>query len=127
MAINNIATTERDTMCNALVDAIDAGGGNGLIEIWTAAFGTKLATLTFSATAFGASSGGTATAASITDDSSADATGTAAVLRVTSSTPTTVFEGTVGTSGADLNLNTVSITALDTVSITSMTVTMPAS
>jgi hypothetical protein len=127
MAINNIATTERNSMCDALVDAIDAGAGAGLIEIWTAAFGTKLGTLTFTDPAFGAASSGVATASAITDDSSADATGTAAVLRVTSSTPTTVFEGTVGTSGADLNLNTVSITSGDVISITSMTVTMPAS
>lgn len=126
MAMNNIATTERNTMCDGLVDAIDAGAGAGLIEIFTAAFGTKLATLTFTDPAFGAASAGVATASAITDDSSADDTGTAAVLRVTSSTPTTVFEGTVGTSGADLNLNTVSITSGDTVSITSMTVTMPA-
>lgn len=127
MAINNISTAARDAMCDALVDEIDAGAGAGLLEIWTAAFGTKLATLTFSDPAFGASSSGTATASAITDDSAADATGTAAVCRITTSTPATVWEGTVGTSGADINFNTVSFTVNDVISVSSMTVTMPAS
>lgn len=127
MAINNIATTTRNTMCDAFVDAIDGGAGAGLLEIWTTAFGTKLATLTFSDPAFGSAASGTATASAITADSSADATGTAAVFRVTTSTPATMFEGTVGTSGADINFNSVSFTAGQNISISSFTVTMPAS
>lgn len=127
MAINNIATTVRNTMCDACVDAIDAGSGAGTLKIHTAAFAALLATLTFSDPAFGAAAAGVATASPITDDSSADNTGTAAVLRVADSTPTTVFEGSVGTSGQDLNMNTVSFTAGDRVSVTSATITMPSS
>jgi len=127
MAINNIATSVRNSMCDAFVDAIDGGGGAGLWEIHSAAFAAKLGTCTFSATAFGSAASGVATAAAITDDSSADATGTAAVMRVTTSTPATLYEGTVSTSGADLNLNTTSITSGDVISITSATITMPAS
>lgn len=127
MAINNIATGVRNAMCDAFVDALDAGAGAGTLLIYTSAFGTLLATLTFSDPAFGAASGGTATASAITDDTSADATGTAAVLRLRDSTPATVAEGTVGTSGADLNLNTTSITTGDRVACTSATITMPAS
>lgn len=129
MAINNIATGVRNSMCDALVDAIDAGTTDaaGDFQIYTAAFGTLLAELAFSNPAFGAAATGTATANSITDDSSANATGTAAVCRIRDRDNATVFEGTVGTTGADLNLNTTSITSGDTVSISSMTVTMPAS
>lgn len=132
MAINNISTAARNAMCDALVDQVDGGSSNGVVQIYTSAFGTLLATCAFSATAFGAASSGVATAASISDDTSADATGTAAVCRISTtndgSTPVaTVWEGTVGTSGADINFNTVSFTSGDTVSITSMTVTMPAS
>jgi len=126
MGMNNISTAARNAMCDALVDLVDSGG-TGTIAIYTASFGTLLATLTFSATAFGAASSGVATAATITDDSSADATGTAAVCRVINGSAATVWEGTVGTSGEDLNLNTVSIATADVVSISSMTVTMPAS
>ncbi len=127
MALNNIATSVRNTMCDALVDAIDAGAGAGTLAIYTSAFATLLATLTFSDPAFGAASSGTATASAITNDSSADASGTAAVLRIASSTPTTVVEGTVGAGSGDLSLNTVSITAGDIVSCTAATITQPAS
>lgn len=128
MAINNIATLARDAMCNALVDRIDLDTPPGLIRIYTAAFATLLAELTFSNPAFGASSTGVATANAITSDSSANATGTAAVCRIVTGTAfTTVFEGTVSTSGADINFNTVAFTTGDSVAITSMTVTMPAS
>ncbi len=127
MAINNISTAIRNAMCDAAVDAIDAGAGAGLLEFWTAAFATKLATLTFSDPAFGAASTGTATASAITADPSADANGTAAVFRITTSAPATCFEGTVGTVGADINFNTVTWTIGDNISVTSLTITQPAS
>lgn len=95
---------------------------------------TLLATLTFTdPDPFGAATdgnpGGLLTAASITSDTSADATGTAAWfrMRATGTGADDVADGEAGTSGADLNLNTVSITSGSTVSITSMTVTMPES
>lgn len=126
MAINNLSNAARSAACDAIVDLIDAGGA-GTLKIYTASFSTLLATLTFSATAFGSASNGTATASAITDDSSADATGTAAVFRVASGAGTTIFEGTVGTSGADINFNTVAFVSGAVISITSLTITMPAS
>lgn len=134
---NNFVVSEAavDAMCNALVDLIDGGAGAGTIKIYTTAqpadpdvalgAQTLLATLTYSDPAFGASSVGVATASAITDDSSADATGTAAWFRADDSNGTAVFDGSVGTSSADLVFNTVSFTAGDAVSITSFTVTVP--
>ncbi len=70
-----ISTAARNAACDALVDRIDGGTGAGTIPIRTgppptnvadASSGTLLGTCTFSATAFGASSSGTATANSIT-------------------------------------------------------------
>lgn len=127
MAINNIATSVRNSMCDALVDAIDAGAGTSHLRIYTSAFGTLLAELDFANPAFGAASSGTATANTITDETSAPATGTAAVIRVIDRNGTTVFEGTAGTSGTDLVLNTTSITTGDRVTVSSATITMPAS
>lgn len=129
MALNGIATSVRNDMCNALVDAIDAGSTDtgGDLLVYTTAFGTLLASLEFSATAFGAAASGIATANSISDDSSADDTGTAAVLRIQDQDNTQVIDGSVGTSGEDLNLSSTSITATDIVSVTSATITMPAS
>jgi len=83
-----------------------------------------LAELRFGATAFGAPTNGVAAANAITSDAAANATGTASwfrALKTDGSTP--VFDGSVGTSGSDLNLSTVSIVANAVVDVTSMTYT----
>lgn len=89
----------------------------------TAASGTLLASLPCSST-FGSASSGVLTANSITN-ASASNTGTAGYFRLctTSGGTTCVVQGTVGTSGADLNLNSTSISSGQTVSITSFTIT----
>ena len=91
---------------------------------------TLLAQLTMSGTSFPAAAdlapGARITANAITSDSSADATGTATFFRtLTQNAGTVTSQGTVGTASADLILNTTSITAGSTVSITSMTITLP--
>jgi hypothetical protein len=63
------------------------------------------------------------THSAITPDSSANATGTATWFRDVDSTGTCVMDGSVGTSGADLNLNSTSITSGVQVSCTSSTIT----
>lgn len=86
---------------------------------------TLLATLPLSATAFGAASIATKTANAITSATAA-ATGTATFFRAYKSDATTaVIDGSVGTSGADLNLNTTSIVTGATVSVSSWTVSDP--
>lgn len=136
MANVRLPTASQNAACNAIVDLIDAGAGAGTIQIRSgtqpasandAATGTLLATLTFSDPAFGNASSGIAAASAITADSSADATGTASWARVLDSDSNVIMDCDVGTSGATINLNSVSITAGGNVSITSMTVTMPAS
>src|SRR3990167_3691637 len=99
---------------DAVVDRIDVGGA-GTIKIYDGTIPTDadtavgaqvlLATLTFSATAFGAASNGVATAAAIVSDSSADATNTAAWARIASGAGTTQMDVTVGTPGDDINFN----------------------
>lgn len=85
---------------------------------------TLLGTLTCSAT-FGTYSAGVLTANAITQDSSADASGTAAWFRLTTSGDVAHIDGTVSTSGADLNLNTTTIVAGGPIAVTSLTLTMP--
>lgn len=85
---------------------------------------TLLAELTCNATFAPAASGGTLTLNAITQDSSANATGTATWFRLVQSNGTTlVFDGSVGTSGADLNLNTTSIVAGAAVAVSSAVIT----
>ena len=114
-------------------DAVLVRANSGSLRIYSgtapatidAALGAAvlLATLPLSATAFGAASSGVATANAITSATAA-ASGTASFFRVLESDGTTgVYQGTVGTSGAELNLSTVSILAGGTVSVSSMTYT----
>ena len=124
-----LTTNARNAACNGVVDLIDVSFP-GTIEIKTApstvAGTSEAATLTFSNTAFGAAATGVATASAITDDTSATG-GTASDFTVFDGAGAAVFQGAVSTSGSDLNLSSVSIGAGYTVSITSFTVTMPAS
>jgi hypothetical protein len=122
-----------------LAEAIDAGTA-AVIEIYqgtvpanadaTPSSPTTLAVLTCSGTAFSGYSDTTtaarATFAAITSDTSADNNGTAQYFRIkTQSGGTVIAQGTVGTSAADLILNTTSITAGSTVAITSATIDLP--
>lgn len=97
----------------------------------TADSGTLGATLPLSATAFPASTSATAnglataTANAITSDTNAAASITAGHFRIKTSGGTTILQGNVGTSGCDLNMNTTTIVAGDTVAVTSFKVTIP--
>ncbi len=82
-----------------------------------------LAELTLNATAFAAASSGSKAANAITDDSSANATGTATWGSIVTSGGTRYMDFEVGTSGANLNLNSVSIVAGARVSVSSFTIT----
>jgi len=129
MAIT-LTANARNAACNGVVDLVDAGAGAGTIELKSAAStvaGTnEVATCTFSDPAFGAAAAGVATASAITNDTNATG-GTAGFFTIFDSNGAAVLQGTVATSGADLNISSVAIGAGDTVAITSFTVTMPAS
>lgn len=119
---------------NASVDAITTrAGASALLRIYDgsrpATGGTAttlLAELTCNATFAPGATGGVLTLNAIASDSSANATGTATWFRIVQSNGTTfVLDGSVGTSGQDLNLNSVSIVATGSVAISSFTVTAP--
>ena len=110
----------------ALIDA-DAGAGSLIFYDGTrpATGGTatnEVATLTLSDPAAGAASSGTLTFNSITDDSSATG-GTTTWWRITDNSGDAVLDGSVGTSGEDINLNSTTISAGATVSVTSLVFT----
>lgn len=124
-----------DATVEAAVNAATALLNSGFLDIYSGAqpalngseAGTRLAHLTFGATAFGGAtaSGGTvtATANAITSDTSAVA-GTAGHFVLHKSDGTTIVAtGSVGTSGADLNLNSLTISGGATVSCSSFTIT----
>lgn len=136
-AVLHLTNAVASAMADAFTAALDAGTA-GVIQIYTGTIPTDantaigaqtlLATLTFSATSFGAASNGVITANAITSDSSADATGTATWARIsTQSGGTTICDIDVGTSGATMNFNTVAFTSGSAIACTSFTFTMPKS
>lgn len=139
MANFRITTAVRDSLANQLATLVDVGAA-GTIKIYTAAqpagpdtaigAQTLLATLTFSATAFGAGSvTGVLTASAITDDSSADATGTAVWARIADGNGLAIFDCDVTATGGGgtMEINSTSIVAGGVVRCTAFTITMPAS
>ena len=102
---NAAASAEADAVCPLL--------NNGYLRIYDGTQATNadtalgaqvlLAELRFAATAFAAAN-------ALTKDSAANATGTATWFRALSSNGTSVvMDGSVGTSGCDLNLNSAAI------------------
>ncbi len=123
-----------DAAANAAADTVCALLNTGYLRIYdgtqaanaNTALGVQqlLAELRFNSTAFGSAVAGVATANALTPDSSANNTGTASWFRALKSDGTTVvFDGSVGTSGANLNLNSVAISSGAAVSVSSFTYT----
>ena len=120
----NYSTAAKNARLNAVVAQIDAGAGAGKLKIRDSS-NVVLATLTL------ADPCGTVSAGVLTfdfdpdiSDTSADASGTAANAIITDDADTTVISGlTVGTSGTNVVLDSVNITAGQTVTITAGTIT----
>ena len=124
-------------MADTITTAVDAGAAAGTLKVYTgskpakpedAVTGTLLATFTLVDPAAAAAVSGVATwdfdpAVTATVATS----GTAGWFRVADSDGNAVFDGSCGTSGADLNFDSVSWTAGGSVSISSGTVTQPTS
>jgi hypothetical protein len=116
---------------DASLNAVTALLNSGFIQVYSGAqpgedgavTGTLLATMTFGATAFGASSGGIAVANAI-GSATAVASGTAGYFAlVKSDASTVVATGLISTAGADLNFSSVSVSTGATVSCSSFTIT----
>ncbi len=129
----SLTTAAADAMSAALNTYINSGGAGKLIIYSGSApanaaasnTGSVLATFNLANPAF-SSSGGVLTLLSTPLTVAASATGTATYFRIfLNNGTTTVLQGLVGTSGAELNLNTTSLTSAVNVTITSGTITMP--
>lgn len=124
---------DRHTFLDAITTALGAGAllriydGTQPTNVGTALGSqVKLAELAMSNPVAPGASGGVLTMSAITTDASADATGTATWGTLTTSGGTRIVDFSVGTSGADLNLNSVSITAGGSVAVSSFIITFAA-
>lgn len=125
-----MAVTHSTAARNAATDAVTALLGSTAKLVFrvggtVSAPGTAVATLSMSATAFGAASSGTATANSITSDT--NATGNASPVSTATlqtGAGTVVIQCSVAASSSDINMtNGLTVAAGDTVSCSSLTYT----
>ncbi len=117
---------------NAMLDALTTYAGaspllrlyNGTRPATGGAATTLLAELVCNATFAPSATGGTLTLNAIANDAAANATGDATWFRLVKADGTThVIDGSVGTSGADINMNTVSIVTAGPVAVSSFVIT----
>lgn len=144
MATLFVSNNSAKAMCDAAVDRLDLGAGAALLRIYSGTVPTDadtalgaqvlLAELTMSDPAFGSavdsSPGATATASAITDDTAANATGTASFFRIYQSDGTTCeMQGDVTATGGGgtLQINSTAIQSGAKVSVTSLTIFHPES
>lgn len=118
-------TTIRNRLADLVVDLLDSGGANGTLEFRSSG-DSEIATLAFSATAFGDASNGIATAASITDDTQCNA-GTVTKFVALCASGDSAFSGTVTATGGggDIVLSSTAIGQGDTISVSSLTYEAP--
>ena len=136
MAIIRFVNAVKNSALDTVKAAIDAGAGAGTIKIYTGTQPTTaadaitvqvlLGTLTFSDPC-GTSASGTLTMSAITQDSAADATGTATWARIADSTGATVCDVDVTATGGGgtLQFNTTSFVISGPILISAFTITVP--
>jgi hypothetical protein len=116
----------RTGIADFVVDQLDEGTPPGTLVFQTSG-DVEVATLTFANPAFGAASNAVATAGTIVSDSSATG-GTIAKARLKNAAGTDkiICSVTATGGGGDIQLSSVSISAGQTVSVSSLTYTAPA-
>lgn len=123
MAINYSTSLKTDRM-TSVITRLDAQSGVARVEVTTASYTTVLSTILCQKPSFTEASGVITMAGVPKSDTSAANTGTAALARLKDSAGTVWVQGlTCGVGTGDLQLNSLSITAGQTVSITSATLT----
>lgn len=127
MAVTHVSTL-RDAIATAARTAANAGSGAPRLYIGTSSLALPstgvLANIQLGGD-FGAPSSGVISATGATG--TASASGTAAKCIIADSDGNACWNGSVGTSGADLNLNTTTIANLDSITISgNVTYTAPA-
>ena len=130
-----LSTAARNATVAARAALANAGAGSGVVKIFTgsqpasadtAATGTLLITWTLSDPAFGAASGGTASAASMPKSANAVASGTAGYARIEDSDGNSVADADIGTTGTPVTVSNTTIVSGSPYSLNSLTLSQPA-
>lgn len=133
--VSRPSSAVKTAIAAAIIGQIDGGSGAATIKIYTGSMPatpetsitsqTLLATLTCSDPS-ATESGGVITFSAITQDSAADATGTAAWARMADSSGTAVwdFDVTATGGGGAIEMNTTAVVSGGPVALSSLTITL---
>ena len=127
MAIT-LSTAARNAACDAITALIDVGAGSpseGQL-IFRTSGDAEVARCIMANPAFGAAATGVCTAGAIQDDTNAVG-GTIAKFVIQDGDGNEILNGTCGAGSGDISFNSVIVSAAQTVSVSSLTVTVPAS
>jgi hypothetical protein len=123
--MSTLSSAARSAACDAVVDLVDAGTPPG--KILLRASSTTVATINFETTAYGAASTGVATAASFPKSNTAAATGVLDNYVIENAAGTDIITGTIGEGSGDISFDNTDINSGQTVTLSSLTHTQPAS
>jgi hypothetical protein len=120
MSISHSAAI-RGTLAQTILTAIDQGSTYGKIKIYTSG-DSLLATIILPDPSM-SRSGAVLTLLGVPLSATASGTGTAAKFSITDSDDNVIYQGSIGTSGADLTIDNTSINSGQTVRVTAHTYT----
>jgi hypothetical protein len=123
-----MALTLATAMRNAIADAVDTQIGTTATIEFATSVDVEVATISLSNPAFGAASSGVITLSGVPLSDTSAAGGTMSKFFIKSAGTTTQITGAVATSGSDINFpGGLTVGVGDTVTLTSFTITCPAS
>lgn len=120
-----LQTNARNACSDAIDDLINTGGSAATLKFETGA-SVVVATITLQNPAFGSSSTGVITLAGVPLSDTSAVGGTTTQFSIFNRSTTKVLQGTVGVSASDINISSTVIGAGDTVTLTALTITTPA-
>ena len=121
-----IVEAVRNEVVNSVVGLIDADASPAYIEFLTSG-DSLLVTLDFLDPSFTNASGGSASLQGVPIDGSAVADGSMAKFSIKDGAGVVLITGSVATSGADINFNSVAVLTNDVVRLNNLTISQPAS
>lgn len=120
-----LETVARDDMANAIDASINVGGGTAQL-LFEDSGDTEVAAIDLENPAFGAASTGVITMSGQPISEASAAGGTVAQFSIYDRAGLKQLEGTVLTSGGDINLTSLVVAATEEVELTTFTITVPA-
>lgn len=120
-----LETVARDDMANAIDDSVNVGGGTAELRFETSG-DAEVATIALQNPAFGGASTGVITMAGQPISDASATGGVVAQFSIYDRAALKQLEGTVLTSGGDINLTSLTVAATEEVELTTFTITVPA-